>query len=97
MRVTIASGKGGTGKTSLAAAFATLADGAVITDCNADASNLHLILKPNNIETYPFFGGIKAQIAGRSVRDGDCGEISNRVQGNMERTSGYALGWKEVI
>lgn len=58
----VLSGKGGTGKTSFAAAFVSLAGGAVITDCDVDASNLHIILKPKIVETHPFFGGIKARI-----------------------------------
>jgi len=45
-QLTIISGKGGTGKTSLTAAFASLAD-AVLADCDVDASDLHLILKPD--------------------------------------------------
>jgi len=40
------SGKGGTGKTSLAGAFAVLADDKVLADCDVDAANLHLLLAP---------------------------------------------------
>ena len=39
-------GKGGTGKTSVVAAFAALADGAVLADCDVDAADLHLVLRP---------------------------------------------------
>jgi len=42
----IISGKGGTGKTSVSAAFASLAENAVIADCDVDAANLHLVLSP---------------------------------------------------
>jgi len=42
----VISGKGGTGKTSLAASFAVLADRPVITDCDVDAADLHLVLSP---------------------------------------------------
>lgn len=50
----IISGKGGTGKTSVAAAFAHLLDGAIYADCDVDAANLGLILKPKTKETHEF-------------------------------------------
>ena len=40
----VISGKGGTGKTSIVAAFAELAKNAVFADCDVDAADLHLIL-----------------------------------------------------
>ena len=46
-QLTVISGKGGTGKTSITAAFASLAKNAVFADCDVDAADLHLILKPN--------------------------------------------------
>ncbi len=42
----VISGKGGTGKTSILASFALLAERAVIADCDVDAADLHLILCP---------------------------------------------------
>lgn len=42
----IISGKGGTGKTSITASFASLASSAVLTDCDVDAADLHLVLEP---------------------------------------------------
>ncbi|MBW2265962.1 MAG: (4Fe-4S)-binding protein, partial [Deltaproteobacteria bacterium] len=44
--LTIISGKGGTGKTSLVASFAALAENKVLADCDVDAADLHLILDP---------------------------------------------------
>ena len=44
--ITIISGKGGTGKTSVTAAFASLAAPVVVADCDVDAANLHLLLSP---------------------------------------------------
>lgn len=41
----ILSGKGGTGKTTLAGAFIRLADARVYADCDVDAPNLHLVMK----------------------------------------------------
>ena len=67
-QLVILSGKGGTGKTSLAAAFAHLAcEGpmplrAVLADADVDAANLELVLSPHAIEAHEFMGGAKAVI-----------------------------------
>ncbi|MBN2148109.1 MAG: P-loop NTPase [Anaerolineales bacterium] len=67
-QLVILSGKGGTGKTSLAAAFAHLAhDGyptiqAILADADVDAANLELVLKPERLETHDFTGGSVAII-----------------------------------
>jgi len=53
----VISGKGGTGKTSLTAAFAVLAGNAVIADCDVDAADLHLILTPRMLERHEFRSG----------------------------------------
>lgn len=55
-QLTVISGKGGTGKTSITAAFASLAEDAVFADCDVDAADLHLILKPTIIKTMKFHG-----------------------------------------
>ncbi|HDS59697.1 MAG TPA: 4Fe-4S dicluster domain-containing protein [Thermoplasmatales archaeon] len=55
-QLTVISGKGGTGKTSLTAALASLATNAVIADCDVDAADLHLLLHPRVETTLPFFG-----------------------------------------
>ena len=60
--IVIISGKGGTGKTSLAASFAVLADRPVITDCDVDAADLHLVLAPEIKERHEFRGGREAVI-----------------------------------
>lgn len=54
--LTVISGKGGTGKTSITAAFASLAENAVFADCDIDAADLHLILKPTIKKTMQFHG-----------------------------------------
>jgi MinD superfamily P-loop ATPase len=48
--VSVASGKGGTGKTTLVASFAALADSVVVADCDVYASNLHMLLNPEVME-----------------------------------------------
>lgn len=55
-QLAVISGKGGTGKTSITAAFATLAKNAVLADCDVDAADLHLILKPQIKKTMKFYG-----------------------------------------
>jgi len=55
-QLTILSGKGGTGKTTITASFAVLAKNAVIADCDVDAPDLHMLLHPEVIETQEFKG-----------------------------------------
>ena len=55
-KMTILSGKGGTGKTTVTASLAALSSDAVFADCDVDASNLHLLLKPEVKETITFKG-----------------------------------------
>lgn len=55
-QLTVISGKGGTGKTTLTAAFASLAKNATIADCDVDASDMHLILKPKILEKEDYCG-----------------------------------------
>ena len=59
----VISGKGGTGKTSVVAAFAALADNAVVADCDVDAADLHLVLTPTVLREEEFSGGFRARIA----------------------------------
>ena len=45
--IVVISGKGGTGKTSLIASFISLAGNCVISDCDVDAADLHILLHPD--------------------------------------------------
>ena len=62
-QLVILSGKGGTGKTSLTAAFANLAKRnippikAVLADADVDAANLELVTQPTLLEAHEFIGG----------------------------------------
>ena len=60
--IVILSGKGGTGKTSIAAALASVAENAVICDSDVDAADLHLLLHPEKKEEHAFSGGWIVQI-----------------------------------
>ncbi|MBL7073352.1 MAG: ATP-binding protein [Candidatus Omnitrophica bacterium] len=61
-QIVIASGKGGTGKTVITGAFAALAENKVMADCDVDAADLHLILKPSVKEKHIFKSGKTAFI-----------------------------------
>ncbi|MBN2018673.1 MAG: 4Fe-4S binding protein [Sedimentisphaerales bacterium] len=72
----VISGKGGTGKTSIAAAFASLAQNAVLADCDVDAADLHLVLSPTIRQQSDFSGGKKAFInTDKCVGCGKCAEM----------------------
>lgn len=62
MELTVISGKGGTGKTTIAMALSELAKRAVKADCDVEAPNLHLFYNGKDIEKDPFFGEKKAVI-----------------------------------
>jgi len=55
-QITVLSGKGGTGKTTLVASLAVLAENLVVTDCDVDAPNLHMLLNPSIIRKQEFKG-----------------------------------------
>jgi len=58
----VISGKGGTGKTSLIAAFASLAESKVLCDADVDAADLHLIMNPQVLNRADFKSGHTADI-----------------------------------
>ena len=60
--ILIISGKGGTGKTTLTAAFAHLAAKHVICDLDVDAPDMHLLLQPEKKTVAPFVSGHEAVI-----------------------------------
>ena len=60
--VIVISGKGGTGKTSLMAAFSSLAENKVLCDADVDAADLHLILEPAVVRRADFQSGNSALI-----------------------------------
>ncbi len=60
--IVVISGKGGTGKTSVVASFAALAENPVLADCDVDAADLHLVLSPQIKNRQDFSGGKSARI-----------------------------------
>jgi len=63
----VISGKGGTGKTSLVASLAVLAERTVLADCDVDAADLHLVMAPEVKRRETFVSGHEAVI-----RPDDC-------------------------
>ncbi len=55
--IVVLSGKGGTGKTSIVASFAALAQSKVLADCDVDAADLYLLLQPQVQEEKEFWSG----------------------------------------
>lgn len=69
----ILSGKGGTGKTSLTAAFASIAENSVLCDADVDAADLHLLMHPDVRKKTDFMGGNIAKIdAEKCTMCGQC-------------------------
>ncbi|HNY13069.1 MAG TPA: 4Fe-4S binding protein, partial [Candidatus Wallbacteria bacterium] len=74
-QIALISGKGGTGKTSIASAFIALAKNAVMVDCDVDAANLHLIINPITQRKLPraFMAGYDAVLdERRCIKCGKC-------------------------
>jgi MinD superfamily P-loop ATPase len=80
-QIVVLSGKGGTGKTTVAAALAHLASQdrgtrAILVDADVDAANLELLLAPQLLETHDFVGGQTAAIAAESCAGcGRCADV----------------------
>ena len=69
----VISGKGGTGKTSITVSLAALAENAIFADCDVDAADMALILKPQEQEAEDFYSGSLASIdASRCMGCGKC-------------------------
>jgi len=90
-QITIVSGKGGTGKTTLAASFGVLARDKVLVDADVDAANLHLLLHPELQETYEF-PGAKAAVRDeeRCRQAGECERLCRFDAITRERVNVFA-------
>ncbi len=90
-QITIISGKGGTGKTTLVASFAALAENIVIADCDVDAPDLHLLLHPEIVTREEFKGlNVAAMDKEKCIECGIC-EASCRFKAISDTASGYAV------
>ncbi|MHA2304925.1 MAG: ATP-binding protein, partial [Candidatus Hodarchaeales archaeon] len=76
-QITVLSGKGGTGKTTITSVLSQLSiPMALMVDCDVDAPNLHLLLNPKNISSEQFYSGKLAIKDGEKCTScGKCREI----------------------
>ncbi len=90
--IIVISGKGGTGKTSLTAAFAHLAENAIICDLDVDAPDLHLILDPDIEQCEEFFSGHEAVIDPEACDGcGTCAEVCRFEAVSPRGPAGYTI------
>lgn len=75
--IVVISGKGGTGKTSITASFAFLSGkDMVVADCDVDAADMHLLMKPDFAHSEPFYSGVIAEIDKETcIHCGNCAEV----------------------
>jgi MinD superfamily P-loop ATPase len=75
--IVVISGKGGTGKTSIAASFSYLGgNDIIVADCDVDAADLHLLLQPNFGRAEDFYSGLLAKIDyDKCTNCGECAEV----------------------
>jgi MinD superfamily P-loop ATPase len=86
-QLTVLSGKGGTGKTTITASFAVLAKNAVVADCDVDAPDLHMLLHPETIEMQQFKGSKIAVIdETKCIKCGFCREtcVFDAITGDLK-------------
>lgn len=86
--VTVISGKGGTGKTSVTVSFAVLSRNQILADNDVDAADLHLLLAPRVRESHPFTGGIKAIVDSETCTG--CGACAEACHFDAFRLDGPA-------
>ncbi len=90
--ITVLSGKGGTGKTTITASLASLADNAVLCDNDVDASDLHLILDPSIKETHVFEGAWLAKIdESKCINCGICADACRYDAIDFSVETGYHI------
>jgi len=74
-QITIISGKGGTGKTTIASNFIKMAHEHVAADADVDAANLHILLNPTIEKQEDFVGGAIAFVNENCINCGKCEEL----------------------
>ena len=75
MNISILSGKGGTGKTTLSTNFAGVADDAVLIDCDIEEPNAHLFFTTEITESKPLFVGFPEIDNGLCIHCRKCAEF----------------------
>jgi MinD superfamily P-loop ATPase len=97
-QIAVISGKGGTGKTTLTAAFASLVKNAVIADCDVDAADMHLLLKPRVLVREDYYGlGVAMIDPELCIKCGKCrdfcrsGAVTENIEVNPYSCEGCAV------
>jgi len=76
MRIAVASGKGGTGKTFVSTnLFNVMPDSAIYADCDVEEPNGHLFLKPDLQETFKVNIKIPEVDPGKCILCGKCAQV----------------------
>jgi len=73
----VLSGKGGTGKTTVASALIKLSGAKIFADCDVDAPNLHLVMNRTDGEEKTDFSGLPKAVIDveKCIRCGKCSEV----------------------
>ncbi len=88
--IVVISGKGGTGKTTVAASLSFLAENSVVADCDVDAADLFIIMKPEITKKHDFYSGKMAVIRKEScISCGLCKKLCrfNAIDFNQQTDS----------
>ena len=76
MELVVLSGKGGTGKTTIATALSELAKDVIRVDCDVEASNFYMYYKGRDLEKEDFYGGkIAIMDSDKCIQCGKCEEV----------------------
>ena len=75
MKIAVASGKGGTGKTSVAVNLALSMGKVQVLDCDVEEPNVHILLRPKVGETFPVELLVPKILEERCDYCGDCAKF----------------------
>jgi len=93
--IVVISGKGGTGKTSIAASLFALSKNSVAADCDVDAADLFIVLDPETVSENDFFSGKTALInKDKCTNCGKCIELC-RFDAVSERSGSHFVDGNE--
>ena len=75
--IVVISGKGGTGKTSITASFSILGkENIIVADCDVDAADMHILMKPDYVNSQDFYSGKIAEIdQSKCIKCGKCQNV----------------------
>lgn len=88
--ITVVSGKGGAGKTSITASFCALANNIVICDNDVNAADLHIVLQPKVEKTSTYIGSKLAAINPEEcISCGECMKYCHFEAIHFDQEQGY--------